>query len=161
MMEYKMYQNVTGIIQNINRGTSCCTQMITIRTEKGIVNVIVSGETVIIDSVRLRRGMRIAAFYDASLPVPAIYPPQYHAELITILRGNQNVTLKYFDENLIAEDQSLKLNISPMTNIMTINGQKFLCNPANSVLLVYYSATTFSIPPQTNPQKIIVICPTE
>lgn len=160
-MEYKMYQSVTGTIQNISRGASCCTQMISVLADNGIVNFIISSETVIIDSVRLRRGMRIAAFYDASLPAPAIYPPQYHAELITALRPNQTVTLKYFDENLTAEDGSLKLNISPMTNIVTVNGQRFLCNPAGSVLLVYYTVTTFSIPPQTNPQKIIVLCPTE
>lgn len=158
-MEYSAYQNVTGIIQNISRGDSCCTQMVSVSTDTGIVNFVVSSETKVIDSVRLRRGMRIAAFYDTNLPVPAIYPPQYQAELITTVRQNQNVTLRYFDENLVAEDNSLRLNISPMTNVVTANGQRFLCSPGNSELLVYYTATTFSIPPQTSPQKIVVMCP--
>ena len=59
-----------------------------------------SQDTEVIDNVRLRRGMRIAAFYDTTLPAPAVFPPQYQAELITSLRRNQEVTLKYFDENL-------------------------------------------------------------
>ena len=114
-----------------------------------------------IDNVRLRRGMRIAAFYDTNLPAPAVFPPQYQAELITSLRRNQEVTLKYFDENLTAEDDSLKLNLSPLTNIETRNGQRFFCSPGNADLLVYYTNTTYSLPPQTTPQRIIVMCPTE
>ncbi len=158
-MAYENYQKVIGTIQEISRGDSCCSQMISVMTDNGIVNFIVSGETQIIDNIRLRRGMRIAAFYDSSLPVPAIYPPQYQAELITVLRRNQEVTLKYFDENLVAEDNSLRLNLSPVTKIMTANGQYFQCSPENAELLVYYMTTTFSIPPMTTPQKIIVMCP--
>lgn len=160
-MDYDNYQQIIGTIQNISRGTSCCNMMISVLTDNGIVNFILTGETVVIDNIRLRRGMRIAAFYDTSLPAPAIFPPQYRAELITSLRRDQNVMLNYFDENLTAEDNSLKLNISPLTNISTLNGQRFLCSPVNSVLLVYYTITTFSIPPQTPPQRIIVMCPAE
>ncbi|MGI6006607.1 MAG: hypothetical protein ACOX8E_03835 [Ruminococcus sp.] len=160
-MAYENFKKVTGTIQAIGREESCCTLRITLRTNTEVVHIIVTGETRVIDDVRLRRGMRIAAFYDASLPVPAVYPPQYRAEMVTALRRDQNVMLNYFDENLTAEDNSLRLNISGMTNIVTSNGQRYLCSPANSELLVYYTATTFSIPPQTTPQKIIVMCPYE
>lgn len=160
-MEYQAYQKVTGVIQQIRNTESCCRQMVTVMSEDGEVNFIVTGDTTIIDSVRLRRGMRIAAFYDGSLPAPAIFPPQYQAELITVLRKNQEVALNYFDDTLTAEDGSLKLNLSPMTNIETINGQRFWCTPENMEILVYYTTTTFSIPPQTTPQKIIVLCPGE
>ncbi len=112
----------------------------------------------VIENVRLRRGMRVAAFYDTSLPVPAIYPPQYRAEIVTVLRGEQIVMLNFFDVNLVAEDNSLRLNLSPVTNIMTQNGQRFTCSPRNMELLVYYTNTTFSIPPMTTPQKVIVMC---
>ena len=103
----------------------------------------------------------MAAFYDTSLPAPAILPPQYQAELITSLRNGQDVTLKFFDDSLTAEDQSLKLNISPLTNIRTLNGQRFMCTPESQELLVYYGSVTKSIPPQTAPQRIIVMCPTQ
>ncbi|MFR3030990.1 MAG: hypothetical protein ACLTNO_06645 [Blautia sp.] len=155
------YQKVIGTIQNTRRGESCCAQVVSLRTETGTVNVIVSGDTEVIDRVRLQRGMRIAAFYDANLPAPAIYPPQYRAELVTSLRRNQQVTLNFFDDNLVAEDNSLKLNLAPTTNVETRNGQRYRCSPGNAELLVYYTATTFSLPPQTSPQRIIVMCPVE
>ncbi len=157
-MAYENYQQVTGVITEINRGNSCCSQMVSVRTNSEVINFIVSADTRIIDSVRLRRGMRIAAFYDMTLPVPAIYPPRYQAELITMLRGGQNVKLDYFDDDLVSADNTLRLNISPMTNILTVNGQRFTCSPRNMELLVYYTTSTFSIPAQTTPQKIIVMC---
>ena len=66
--------------------------------------------------------------------------------------------LDYFDENLTSADQSLKLNIGPMTDVVTLNGQQYTCSPENTELLVYYTNTTFSIPAQTTPQKIVVLC---
>ncbi|MDY3022040.1 MAG: hypothetical protein SOS50_07710 [Oliverpabstia sp.] len=66
--------------------------------------------------------------------------------------------LNYFDRNLLAGDGSLQLNIGRNTEITTLNGQSFPCSPGNRSLLVYYTATTRSIPPQTTPQRIIVLC---
>lgn len=160
-MAYENYIQVTGVIQEISSGSSCCTLQIALRTDQDTVNFIVNGDTQIIDNIRLRRGMRIAAFYDSSLPAPAIFPPRYQAELITVLRRDQNVMLQYFDENLMAEDQSLKLNLAMGTNVVSSNGQRYWCTPENAELLVYYTTTTFSIPPQTTPQKIVVMCGTE
>lgn len=160
-MAYENYRSVTGIIQDIRRGSDCCTQVITLRVERQIVNVILSGSTRVIDDIRLRNGMRIAAFYDATLPVLAIFPPQYRAELITVLRREQSVMLNYFDETLTAADNSLRLNISPVTSILTQNGQRYPCPPGNAVLLVYYTMTTRSIPAQTTPQRVIVMCPVD
>ena len=127
-------------------------------SDSNIVNVVVSGDTTVIDNVRLRPGMRIAAFYDTNLPTPAVYPPQYRAELSTTLRRGQQVLLDYFDDELTSADGSLKLNIGPMTNVMTLNGQQYTCSPENTELLVYYTASTFSMPAQTTPQKVIVMC---
>ena len=66
--------------------------------------------------------------------------------------------LDYFDESLTSEDNTLRLNIGPTTNVETLNGQQYTCSPENSELLVYYTTTTFSIPAQTTPQKVIVLC---
>lgn len=158
-MAFENYQQITGVIQNIQRGDSCCTQMLSVLTENQTVNLIVTGETRVIDCIRLRRGMRIAAFYDGNAPAPAIYPPQYRAELVTSLRRDQNVALRYFDENLVAEDNSLRLNLAVTTNMETANGQRFLCSPGNAELLVYYTTVTRSIPAMTTPQRIVVMCP--
>lgn len=160
-MAYEAYGQINGVIREIQRGESCCSQLIRLDTENGEVQFIVSADTMVIDSVRLRKGMRIVAFYDTSLPVPAIYPPQYRAEIVTAIRREQNVMLNFFDEDLMAEENALLLNIGPMTNIVTQNGQRFTCRPGNMELLVYYTTTTFSIPPMTTPQKIIVMCEME
>ena len=157
-MAYETFEKVEGIIQGINRGDDCCSMTLSVISGSNIVNVVVSGDTTVIDNVRLRPGMRIAAFYDTNLPTPTVYPPQYRAELITTLRRGQQVLLDYFDDELTSADGSLKLNIGPMTNVMTLNGQQYTCSPENTELLVYYTASTFSMPAQTTPQKVIVMC---
>ena len=105
-MAYETYGQINGVIREIQRGDSCCSQILRLDTENGEVRFTVMADTMVIENVRLRRGMRVAAFYDTSLPVPAIYPPQYRAEIVTVLRGEQNVMLNFFDENLVAEVKS-------------------------------------------------------
>ncbi len=157
-MDYTSLVPITGVIMNITRGNDCCSQMVSLRTENGIVNFAVDMDTVIIDSRQLRQGMRVAAFYDGNLPVPLIFPPQYRAQIVTVLGRNEQVMLNYFDENLTATDGSLQLNVGPGTVIKTINGQNITCNLGEHILLVYYTVTTRSIPPQTTPRRIIVLC---
>ncbi len=157
-MAYSDYVPVIGTIINISRGNDCCSQRMSLRTENGIVNFMVDSQTQVIDSRQLRPGMRVAAFYDSSLPVPLIFPPQYTAKIITAVGRNEQVMLNFFDRNLLAEDKSLQLNIAGNTILNTINGQSFTCDPGRHTLLVYYSVTTRSIPPQTTPRRIIVLC---
>lgn len=159
-MAYETYQIVTGIITAIqDQSNDCCSKLLTIRGDGQETQFVVSGRTMVINNTMLRLGMRIAAFYDTSLPTPAIYPPRYQAELITMLWRNQSVKLGYFDENLLAGDGSLQLNVDRQVKITTANGQRFSCSPGNEMLLVYYTAVTRSIPPMTTPQRIIVMCP--
>lgn len=158
-MNYESLLPIVGIIRNISQTPGdCCRQMISINTMNGPVNFILSANTVVVDNTRLRPGMAIAAFYDSTLPVPLIFPPQYQAELITTIRGNELVTLNFFNRNLVASDNSLSINLSRSTEISTLNGQPFHCSPGTNFLLVYYSTTTKSIPPQTTPRRIVVLC---
>lgn len=158
-MDFATLVPITGTIWNMDSGEDCCSKMITLRAGDGsTVNFIVTQETVVINSRQLRPGMRIAAFYDSSLPVPLIYPPQYRAQLVTVLGRNEQIMLNYFDSSLTATDGSLRLNLERTTNIETINGQEFTCDLGNQPLLVYYTETTRSIPPQTTPRRIVVLC---
>lgn len=157
-MKYTNYEPITGIILNIAKESDCCSQMMSLSTENGIVNFIVGPETIVIDNRQLRAGMRVTAFYDGNLPVPLIFPPQYRAQIVTVLSRNEQVMLNNFDSNFVAVDWSLQLNITGNTVIKTVNGQRFTCSPCNRPVLVYYSITTRSIPPQTTPSKIIVLC---
>ena len=97
-------------------------------------------------------------FYDTRLPMPLIYPPRYQAQLVTVLNREEQVLLAYFDTNLVAAGGKLALNLGRNTRITTLNGQEFRCELADQELLVYYTATTRSLPPQTTPRRVIVIC---
>ena len=157
-MAYTNFEPIIGTILNMTRGNDCCSQTMSLRTEKGIVNFIIGPETYVIDNRPLRAGLRVAAYYDASLPVPLIFPPQYRAQIVAVLTRDEQIMLNEFDRNLTARDGSLQLNLARNTNIETLNGQRVTCNPGNQTLLVFYSATTRSIPPQTTPRRIVVLC---
>ena len=159
-MNYSSLIPITGTILNLSRQDDCSSLVLLISSDEGgQVNFIVDNNTVVLGSTRLRVGMRVIAYYDGDLPVPLIYPPRYQAEIVTMLWRNQSVALAYFDENLLAADQSLQLNLDRQVKITTANGQSYSCSPGNAELLVYYTAVTRSIPPMTTPQKIIVLCP--
>lgn len=148
-----------GTIQNIRPfGDECCSSLVTLQTSEGPVTVVVSSDTYVISEVRLRRGMTVAAFYDAQVPVPLIYPPQYRAVILGRKQPNETITVDYFDETLTNNDNTLKLNVSPATDIVGSNGQPFRCSLVDRLLIVYYTNATKSIPAQIVPRKIIVMC---
>jgi hypothetical protein len=103
-------------------------------------------------------GDMVTGFYDANAAVPLIFPPQFRAIVMAKDELYQNVKVDYFNDQLVSSDNSLKLNIAPWTQIVLENGQYFTRNPANRNLIVIYGATTRSIPAQTSPYKIIVMC---
>lgn len=154
------YVPVTGIVQNIINMHDCCSIMVSVLVGNNeTVNLVIDEDTVVVDNRRIRRGMLIRGFYDASKPVILIYPPQYQAVAVVVLgRRDEGVTLAYFNRHLTASDNSLRLNIGRNTVVETVNGQLYRCDPSEHVLLVFYGATTRSIPPQTTPDRVIVFC---
>ncbi len=50
-MDYTNLVPVIGIIVNITRGNDCCSQMLSLRTEDGIVNFFLSMDTIVIDGI--------------------------------------------------------------------------------------------------------------
>lgn len=153
------YIPVYGVIKNIQQVSGqCCEQNVTMNTENGIINIIISAETYVVDNVQLRSGLSIFAFYEANVPVPLIYPPQYRAVSIGRQPFNENVTMDYFGRNLVNSDNTLRLNIASSTQVINTNGQRVSCNVGDNNLLVFYTNTTRSIPAQTTPRRIIVIC---
>lgn len=150
---------ISGTIQNVSSfGDNCCEQQVTIRNGRAIDNFIISSDTYVVGAARLRPGMYVTAFYDSALPVPLIYPPRYQAVIIGRRNPGEIIFAGYFDETLTAQDNALQLNIGRSTEVITSNGQIFNCRPENQLLIVYYSETTRSIPPQTTPRRVIVVC---
>jgi len=159
---FKSFSGTITMIDDFLAGTEerkeCYKLMSVENKDESIVNFVVSPATYFVDHVTVSLGDRVTGFYDANAPVPLIYPPQLRAIVMAKDTVLQNVKVSYFNSELISSDGTLKLNISPYTKIVLRNDQSFTGNPANRNLIVVYGATTRSIPAQTTPYKIIVIC---
>ena len=160
------YQPFHGMITMINdfavdqtgEGAGCYKLMSVEDGYGTLINFIVSKTTYFVDHVTVRLGDMVTGFYDANAAVPMIFPPQFRAIVMARDSSYQNVKVDYFNSQLVSSDNSLRLNISPYTQIVLENGQAFTKVPVNRNLIVVYGPTTKSIPAQTTPYKIIVIC---
>ena len=136
-----------------------CAQMLTVENEAGnTVNFLFNPDTFVVDYATLYETMPVTVFYNGNAAAPLIYPPQYVAAVIAPQQEGQMVFVGYFNNLLMSSDQSLKLNLAPTTQVMTTNNQTYMGNPGNHTLVVLYSQSTRSIPAQTTPEKIIVLC---
>lgn len=160
-----LYMSVAGVITQMQMmsangsGYGGCTQMITVEDEEGrITNFFVNSNTYVVGFETLYESMPVTVFYSGNQAAPLIYPPQFVAAVVAPQTDGQMVTVAYFNNMLMAADQSLKLNLSNATEVVTRNNQTFYGNPGGNTLVVLYSATTRSVPPQTTPDKVIVLC---
>lgn len=136
-----------------------CNQLMLVENrDKFLINFVISPTTYFVDHTMVALGDNVTGFYDVNAPAPLIFPPQFGAVVMTKNVPYQNVTVDYFDSQLVSSDGALKLNISPSTRIRLENGQAFRGNITNRKLIVVYGATTRSIPAQTTPYEIIVMC---
>ena len=163
MAAFGSFYGIVTKIDDFNTATGKsigCYKLMTVQNRDGsIVNFVITPTTYFVNHILIRVGDAIIGFYDANAPVPLIYPPQYQAIVVARLNLGQNVKVDYFNEQLVSSDGTLKLNIAPYTQIMLENGQVFNGNPANHNLIVLYGPATRSIPAQTTPYRIIVMCP--
>ena len=136
-----------------------CYKLITVEDALGsVVNFVVAPTTYFVDHVTVSLGDMVIGFYDALAPAPLIFPPQYWAVVMAVDTPYKNVKVDFFDNQLLSADKNLKLNLSPYTRIVLENNQLFTRNPGNRNLIVVYGPVTRSIPAQTTPYEIIVMC---
>jgi hypothetical protein len=155
----------TGVITTIDdfwkiyRGKPGCNKLISVENKMGrLINFIITPTTYFVDHVMVTEGDTVTGFYNANAPAPLIFPPQLRAIVMAKATPKQTVKVDYFNSQLVSSDGRLKLNITSTTQIKLENGQRFPQNPANRDLIVVYGATTRSIPAQTTPDQIIVMC---
>lgn len=164
MRQRPVFLTFTGVITNIDMAGGMgrydgCSQMITVEDEAGnVVNFYADADTCVVDYVTLYESLPVTVFYSGNAAAPLIYPPQYVAAVIAPQQEGQMVYVGYFNNVLMSSDQSLKLNLAPSTTVVTKNNQTFYGNPGGRTLVVLYSQATRSIPAQTTPDKIIVLC---
>ena len=73
-------------------------------------------------------------------------------------RSDRNVDVSYYSNSLVNEEQTLQLNLDGTVDVRTVNNQYFQASPANHNLVVIYSSSTRSIPAQTTPSTVVVLC---
>jgi len=106
----------------------------------------------------------LSVYFIQPLVSTLIYPPQREASVFVLLptaNEARSVFVGRFNEDLISDDNQLRLNISDETVIIRQNGE-----PGGDVALtgrdlaVVYSISTRSIPAQTSPELIVILNPT-
>ncbi|WP_289140035.1 hypothetical protein [uncultured Brevibacillus sp.] len=163
MINFYSFQGTVTMISDFITGQNGegegCYKLISIDNGLGAsVNFVVSPTTYFVDHVMVAIGDHVTGYYDGNAPVPFIYPPQYQALVMVKNSSFQNVKVDYFNSHLVSSDGQLQLTISPNTQIVLTNGQPFSRSLVNRDLIVIYGPATRSIPAQTMPYRIIVLC---
>jgi hypothetical protein len=163
MIKFQSFQGFITMIDdfwiNASGEGAGCYKLMSVEDGYGaIVNFVVTPTTYFVEHVMVKVGDKVTGFYDGNAPVPLIFPPRFQAIVMARNTPYENVKVDYFNNQLLSSDNKLKLNIAPYTPVVLENAQAFTNNPANRNLIVIYGATTKSIPAQTTPYKIIVMC---
>lgn len=156
---------VSGTIVDIvptmqgNRKTNGCILFVTIEDGNGeIVNVIISPVTYVVDFETLSVGMNCTFWYLADAPMLLIYPPQYSAAVAARNRNDRMIDVSRYGRDMVNQERTLQLKLDGSVDIMTTNNQYFQGSPENHDLVVIYETSTRSIPAQTTPREIVVLC---
>ncbi len=164
-MRGKQYGSVTGTVvemvpaANKGRSNQGCMMFASVEDEEGNLTVfLVTPSTYVLDYVRITTGMKGTFWYDTNAPVPLIFPPQYNAVAVAEEIPGRSVDVGYYNNSLVNDSQTLKLNLDASTEVVTVNNQIFSGSPAGNNLVVVYDFSTRSIPAQTTPMKIVVLC---
>lgn len=159
------FEAVTGTIVDMtptrigNRRANGCMIFVTLEDmEENTVNFVMTPTTFVVDFETLSVGMNCTFWYAADAPAPLIYPPQYNAVAAAQTRNGQFVDVGFYNMSLVNESQTLQLNMDASVDVRTTNNQYFQGSPANHNLVVVYSSSTRSIPAQTTPMKVYVLC---
>ena len=136
-----------------------CVLFVTLETEEGeTVNIILSPVTYVVDFETLSVGMNCTFWYLADAPMILIYPPQYNAVVAAENRNERMVDVSRYDRQLVNQERTLQLKLDGSVDIRTTNNQYFQGSPADHDLVVIYETSTRSIPAQTTPKEIVVLC---
>ena len=163
------FMKVSGVISKINKDNAQVPKLIV--EDKGKksethfpitdeVLIFNSGTTEQLKKDALKEGLKIDAYYDKNKPMIMIYPPQITPEILIVNdeKNYGNVKVALFDDQLVSLDNDLKLNIGEETVILNDKGETISVKDlSGKELIVFYTATTKSIPAQTTPTKIIAL----
>ena len=155
------FGKIVGTIENVEVRDNAT--YYTIKDGENTNLFVVNKDTLIFDNtgkeVELKKGDKVTAYNYTNKPMILIYPPQYNPEVIIVeTETMSSVAVATFDQDLMSEEYSLKLNVSEETKIVNASGEKGkVADLADQHLLVFYTITTMSIPAQTPPTKVVIL----
>lgn len=126
-------------------------------------NIILDAETLQMKRPEdLKLGMSVSTVINKNAPMTMSLPPLCSSQTAFVIHSSKkNIEIAYFDENLTNEANSLKLNISEDTMIQNSRGEKRVFTAEdikNQDAIVIYTNSTRSIPAQTVPEYVLILC---
>jgi len=161
------FMSATGIIQEIEKEEAGI--RVTIENEDEMITILRinddsllfnSGTTKSLKLADFKRGATVEAYYDKNKPMILIYPATVTPEMVIVNDEEVygEVKVSQFDKEFLSLDGELKLNIGEDTALFNQQGIAIEQKELNGKeLIVFYSITTKSLPPQTPPTKIIAL----
>lgn len=118
-----------------------------------------SNKVLSLDAVK--EDMKITVVLDKMAPMTMSIPGQTSGAIgIVIVSDYGSLDLSIYNSDLVNLENTLRLNISPKTQIIHRNGVKMIFGPEDlkgKECLVLYSKATFSIPAQTSPEMVVIL----
>ncbi len=110
----------------------------------------------------LKEGMEVSAVLDQNSPMTLSLPPMTSGVVGFVLKSDTVMftDLSVYNDELVNQENTLKLNIGEDTKIVDITGAKKIFTEEDikgSECLVIYGATTRSIPAQTTPAFVMIL----
>lgn len=165
MNQEHSFAAVRGVIVDIvperaqnGRSDGCILYFAVEDGDGNIVNFMVTPYTFVMDWEPLAVGMEGIFWYRTDAPMVLIYPPRYTAVVAAPVKAGRMIDVSFYDDALVNEEHMLQLRLDRTVKLRTTNNQYFLGSPADHDLVVSYTTSTRSIPAQTTPDEIVVLC---
>lgn len=156
-----IFNNTHGTVEKVDAGENITYFTVKDGDQTNILEI--TKDTLVFDNtgkkVELKEGDKVVAYTFANKPQKLIYPPQFNPDVVIVETEEVGfVEVDYFFENLTNTYDVLKLNIGENTELLNEKGEKVTAKDlAEKHLVVFYTASTRSIPAQTTPSKVIVL----
>lgn len=165
--ELPAYITQTGKITNI-LGEDGYTRVEIGEAQNGLVMNIADGTMVLdrktnefIKVSDLKQGMEVCAVIPGNAPMTMSLPPMTNSVSVLVANADAgNVAVGKFDKELVNAEAKLMLNIDEKTMISDTTGARraFTAEDVKEQnAVVFYDATTKSIPAQTTPSRVLIL----
>lgn len=166
---WKDYITQAGKITEISEEDEKGIRIVTIDNEQGGLRFAIDSMTPILDREEssimlasdLKEGMEVAVVYGANSPMGMSMPPYLGSVAAVVANADKGFYMVgHFDGDLTDAENSLKLNIAEETAIYNTLGTRQMMTAEDikgQDAIVFYGATTRSIPAQTTPSLVMVL----